>query len=150
MGAPLLLELIDVFVVPDYIDGLDAQVLGIGDQLLPQHAVGRILQKPALTHRTSGSTSALRHMDMRMPFRRLCNTESATPHEKRQSLVQSALLDKAVVAYMAFLINRMRLASPGACWWLQLMHHANDCTPDGAQHTVRGHSWVHELRSACT
>lgn len=49
-GAPLQLELVYIFVVPDYIDGFDAQVLGIGDELLPQHAVGRILQQPALEY----------------------------------------------------------------------------------------------------
>ena len=47
--SPLQLELVDSLPAPDHIDCLDAQVLGIGDQLLPQHTRGSILQQPALT-----------------------------------------------------------------------------------------------------
>lgn len=47
--SPLQLELVDSLSAPDHIDCLDAQVLGIGDQLLPQRTRGSILQQPALT-----------------------------------------------------------------------------------------------------
>lgn len=47
--SPLQLELVDGLPAPDHIDCLDAQVLGIGDQLLPQHTCSSILQQPALT-----------------------------------------------------------------------------------------------------